>query len=63
MNPYGTFAMGLILGVCAGLIIAALCEAAHRGEQEQDARAAYYQGVKAERARREIDLTDPEEKM
>ena len=61
MNSYGIFAIGFGLGACAGLVIAALCEAARRGQKEHDVTAAYYLGVNDERTRREIDLTDPEE--
>ena len=63
MNPYGILATGFVLGLCAGLIIAAFCGAARQGEEEQEAIGAYYRGVKDGQASREIGLADSEEKL
>ena len=60
MSSYWIFSFGCVVGILATLLTLGLLEMAHRGELEQDALEAYYRGVGDERARREIDLEDPE---
>ena len=63
MDPYVILAIGFGLGVFATLLVLGLLEVAHRGGVEYNAMEAYYQGVRDGLAGREIDLTDPEEKL
>ena len=46
MSGYWIFAFGCVVGGCAGLLVAGLFGAAHRGEEEQEKVEAYYRGVK-----------------
>jgi hypothetical protein len=47
MNGYWIFAIGVIVGGFGGVLLAGLCDAAHRGDHDQEVTQAYWDGFDA----------------